>query len=395
MKLNTGEVVKQFLLNWLDYIKTVDDKITTQAGSGGQGGGNIFSNQFKLIDGAIWWDPAWFTSNHTGEATQISAEKEFTSQTINGSGATLFKVLYSNPISENVRLEFDIKLNQVVVENVNLIEGMSIYYADGINNATDPNYDAQQRFCEISHDMTSEYVTISLPLFSNFPGSPPVYESTQYSLILKRSPSNIYIEDATFSVRNVKLFNGDGKQIVFDDFVAGGFFTETTIAEGQIIESTTPLAGTQVQHLILTGAGVKPTMPTEGIKPGETGWLKTDILPAVWAWNITDDIWYYNNGSSIKAFEGSGGGKRQERFSLIGHTVIPTAFEDDVSILAVPKYLNLSRVRLINQSDSSEIPILTGGALEEMPIAVPAGDYNYALTYEEGKESGVLLINFS
>ncbi len=85
----------------------------------------------------------------------------------------------------------------------------------------------------------------------------------------------------------------------------------------------------------------------------------------------------------------------QERFSLIGHTTIPTAFEEAVNISSVPKYLNLSDIKLIDLSDSSEIAILTAGVLEELPIAVPAGDYNYSISYEEGKESGVLLINFS
>ncbi len=88
-------------------------------------------------------------------------------------------------------------------------------------------------------------------------------------------------------------------------------------------------------------------------------------------------------------------GTSQERFSLIGHTIIPTAFDEAVSISSVPKYLNLSDIKLINLSDSSEIAILTASTLEELPIAVPAGDYNYSLTYESGKESGVLLINFS
>ncbi len=97
-----------------------------------------------------------------------------------------------------------------------------------------------------------------------------------------------------------------------------------------------------------------------------------------------------NAGGGIQVIE-----KRQERFSLIGHTTIPTAFEADVNISSVPKYLNLSDIKLVNISGSSEIKILTEGALEEMPIAVPAGDYNYTLTYEDGKESGVLLINFS
>ena len=91
--------------------------------------------------------------------------------------------------------------------------------------------------------------------------------------------------------------------------------------------------------------------------------------------------------------ENAGSGS-QERFSLIGHTTIPTAFAEARQITGVPSHLNLDTVKLVKISDSSEIAILTAGTLETMPIDVAAGEYNYQITYESGKESGVLLINY-
>ncbi len=86
-------------------------------------------------------------------------------------------------------------------------------------------------------------------------------------------------------------------------------------------------------------------------------------------------------------------GGTQERFSLIGHTIIPTAFDVAQKILAIPKFTNLTDVKLV-KSDATEIALVTGGAAETLPISVPLGDYEYYITYESGKESGVLLINF-
>ncbi len=85
----------------------------------------------------------------------------------------------------------------------------------------------------------------------------------------------------------------------------------------------------------------------------------------------------------------------QERFSLIGHTSIPTAFSATASIIGVPKFTNLTAVKLVNSGDASEISIVSDSTVADLPITVAAGDYTYELTYETGYEQGVLLINFS
>lgn len=88
-----------------------------------------------------------------------------------------------------------------------------------------------------------------------------------------------------------------------------------------------------------------------------------------------------------------GGGVSYEKLILIGHTIIPTAYDADVKISAIPKFTNLTDVKLV-KSDATEKPLVVGGAAQNMPINVPAGDYEYRITYEAGKEAGVLLINF-
>lgn len=97
----------------------------------------------------------------------------------------------------------------------------------------------------------------------------------------------------------------------------------------------------------------------------------------------------------VKEIAESNMGTSQERFSLIGHTSIPTAFSAATSIVSVPKFTNLTSVKLVNSDDDSEIEIVTDSVVADLPIAVAAGDYTYELAYESGYEQGVLLINFS
>jgi hypothetical protein len=72
------------------------------------------------------------------------------------------------------------------------------------------------------------------------------------------------------------------------------------------------LQGTRVQHLILTGAGVQPTVPSPTtLKAGDVGWNNaTDLHRGEWAYNQTDDIWYYRQNNTIKAFSTDISGKQ-------------------------------------------------------------------------------------
>lgn len=63
----------------------------------------------------------------------------------------------------------------------------------------------------------------------------------------------------------------------------------------------TLLKNTRIQHLVLKHRDQKPTIPASGAKPGDTTWKSTDILIGEWAYNKIDEIWYYNNGTEIKA----------------------------------------------------------------------------------------------
>lgn len=63
----------------------------------------------------------------------------------------------------------------------------------------------------------------------------------------------------------------------------------------------TKLLGTRVQHLILLVSGQKPTIPSVGVMPDSNQWHWSNIMEGELAWNRADDIWYYNNGSEIKA----------------------------------------------------------------------------------------------
>ncbi len=392
MKLNTGEVVKQFLLNWLDSIAngklndgtTIEEAIAELRlnGGGGTGEGNIFSPQFKLIDGKIYWDPAYFLAKYPTSSTYEYLFDRFTST----SGASALTDVGAigkynfNTVASRLRMECDVRITNNTATDltgvgIGIAQDFTISFGSEV--AIDP--------------LSSEWQTVSF----DYPPAATLTEFNNVVIALRSSSGNLEsINGSILDVKNVKIYDEENNLIKVTS-VAGYNATYSEEQEGSVVVES-DLKGTRVQGLILTGAGVKPTLPANGVKPGDTEWLDTDILPnEILALNITDEKFYYNNGTEIKEFTGGGDIKRQERFSLIGHTDIPTAFEEAVNISSVPKYLNLSGIKLIDLSDSSEIAILTAGALEELPITVPAGDYNYSISYEEGKESGVLLINFS
>jgi len=58
----------------------------------------------------------------------------------------------------------------------------------------------------------------------------------------------------------------------------------------------------RIQHLILKGIGEKPIAAPEGVQPGDSEWRSYYIMIGEWAYNLPDDIWYYNNGTEVKSF---------------------------------------------------------------------------------------------
>lgn len=64
-----------------------------------------------------------------------------------------------------------------------------------------------------------------------------------------------------------------------------------------------------IQHLILTGAGVKPTVPNPAtLTPDDAGWVaNSDILIGQHAYNRTDNKWYFRSGADVITELASGG----------------------------------------------------------------------------------------
>jgi hypothetical protein len=108
------------------------------------------------------------------------------------------------------------------------------------------------------------------------------------------------------------------------------------------------------QHLILTGVGVIPTIPSPvTLEPGDTGWVwTTDIMRGQVAYNATDDIWYYRTVSdTIKV--------------LISSTLI--------------SYITSSYAITSNERSAKE-PIIAGInviALKVQGVVTPYGDANW------------------
>lgn len=74
------------------------------------------------------------------------------------------------------------------------------------------------------------------------------------------------------------------------------------------------ISNARIQHLIFLGQGVVPTIPTEGLNPGDPGWLLTDIMEGEKCWNKTDNIWYYRKDDVIYK-EGSTGSVEKDPFN--------------------------------------------------------------------------------
>jgi len=57
----------------------------------------------------------------------------------------------------------------------------------------------------------------------------------------------------------------------------------------------------RIQHLLITGAGVKPTVPSPvSIDPTDSRWRdSTDIMRGEWAFNQTDGKWYYRTLADV------------------------------------------------------------------------------------------------
>ncbi|TAJ13065.1 hypothetical protein DMA11_10390 [Marinilabiliaceae bacterium JC017] len=294
MKLATGSVVQQFFLNWLDSaaeglledgksieeaIKELREKIAT---GGGGGEGNAFSDQFRLINELVHWDPAYIAAKYPTKT--IEGNSIFTAkQKITDTTEAPFAVLQFQPqVNKILRCKGEFRL---ATDNGFHARSLDISYS---NTSAGVLATLTSEFQEliIGLNQTSpkdaEYVTLSI---SEVLGSSVLME--QGTAIEMRNAVILDEEDNEIEVINVSTF------------LSNFSLTKT----GQEIPNL--LKGTRVQHLTLTTAGQTPTMPQAGLMPGNAGWLETDLMISEWAWNKVDDIWYYNNGIEIKPFKGN------------------------------------------------------------------------------------------
>lgn len=480
-KLVLGSVMKQFLLNWLDSFAegVLDDGTTIQEAitalrksigtdSSGALNSESFSKQFKFLDNVVWWDPSYFAAQYSGQVVTEDAYTYYQLVAANALSITplgLFKLSTAETISGvKVKCEFDIKLVSGSISNSDKIRGRTYYGSNYLLSAVDVSLGETEGWQSVTLDLPSD----DLSYTDDF---------AYYRISLWDTSEGDVIVDSgtTIQIRNVKLYDEENNEIAISEVATHSsiYWTFTTDEASEETTVDSDLTGTRVKHLVLTTTGQTPTMPLSSLTPYDDDWLSTDILVGEWAYNSADDIWYYNNGSEIKAFqvtsstvtslpntwcaditeiraitdyeEGQDLGiyatatiyefvdsvtndddgdtylkpddidsadagrwvKRktfvtedsltytsQERFSLIGHTSIPTAFSSAASVIGVPKFTNLTSVKLVNTNDDSEIEIVTDSVVADLPIAVAAGDYTYELTYESGYEQGVLLINF-
>jgi len=103
------------------------------------------------------------------------------------------------------------------------------------------------------------------------------------------------------------------------------------------------LLKTHIQHLVITGIGVKPTFPHPDLRPGDETWKENDIMKGEWCLNETDNIWYYNNGTSIEGMTTGALLNFSSFFKVTGnavdlaahHIALPDVKEVDIASLDV------------------------------------------------------------
>lgn len=124
------------------------------------------------------------------------------------------------------------------------------------------------------------------------------------------------------------------------------------------------------QCLILTGAGVVPTVPsTPTFTADDVGWNNaTDIHIGEWAFNKTDNKWFYRNSSGIVEFtQGSA-----PDWGDIGGTLA-----DQVDLQAA----------LDAKADSSSVTTLDGQVVKKTGAQTVAGDKDFTGATKASKKS--------
>lgn len=301
LKLITGPGMKQWLLNWLDSFaegklttgETIEEAIAALKLNGGGGGeGNVFSEQFKLIDEKIWWDVAYLAAKYNSSSEDIS-RVTYIDDLVDNNYPTIYSGSFGTTLPSPARLKvnFDAKIQA----DVN-ISDYGITFSYGLTTVP-------------TIDITTEWQSFEIT-------QPTAYDNASFSINLGDGITTIG-SGSIFDFKNVVIRNADTDEII-SHTPTNPYFTHTTLTQ----ISGSPFAnlkGTRILPLILTGAGVKPTLPATGALPGSINWLDTDMMPGeIFAFNITDEKFFYNNGTEIKEWSntGTGGDITRERVTL-------------------------------------------------------------------------------
>lgn len=289
MKLISGEVTQQFFRNWLDStaegllnngdtIEEAIEKLRTV------GGGGEFSEQFKLIQDVIWWDPSRIKA--------IEEQTQVIKLTKNGYPYSGVILLYNldDPFpvlqGEQVTVNYDIRLVSGTITPAPQMLEFS------------PNVGGDRQ--EVTLTSTFQNVTNLSTII------PSDYNTTQLRLIITNDTD---ITDGTvIEIRNLKIYKPDGSLVELPDPIPQTAWTNETSG------GTSPIKGTRVQILDLKEAGQLPTIPT-ATDPHDEDWLDTDILPFELAVNFIDRILYTSDGTTIIPLAGGSGATNFDQLS--------------------------------------------------------------------------------
>lgn len=421
MKQITGPVAKAFFLNWLESMaeglledgRSIEDAIAEIEGNigdfsalqqqvgedldvnqsieeaiyelkqkigSGSGDGNVFSNQFKLLQDIVHWDPAYVAAKYASNMI-YTCRSSATGYPV-GTGFSIIKFNYADILNSLTRISGEIKYIDNDSLRQNQLYGRNDF--NGVPSSID--------FVKINKTLTDQWQSFDIPI--GIPKDEEPYQTNGYTLGISFSAGNTAIGPNTvIQLRNVKLFDKNDNEIPVTGTANTMYFENTAETEG-----TPALKGTRIQHLVLSTAGQKPTLPAAGAMPGDDNWLDTDIMKAEWCLNEADDIWYYNNGKEIKAYSsGSGEGLTPEQVSMLESFTASFSFS---GIDAFPLVIG-RKVRIDNITKSPSITELRVGKngaaptdiTPQLPLTIEAADTMvFEATYNRESNSNFTLI---
>jgi len=102
-----------------------------------------------------------------------------------------------------------------------------------------------------------------------------------------------------------------------------------------------------------------------------------------------------SNGKNLQESINEGDLLKHDRYTLNGQSKILTSFNKQVSIKAISKHINITGLSITNIDNSEETPLITDSLIEELPVIISSGDYQYNITYSNNENPGLLIIEFN